>query len=76
MDVMRQEIACYAHWYNKHRPHQSLKGATPLEIYEGVTPANQRPRYEPRRRWPVDAPSRWLLARSPSGLPPQELVNR
>jgi len=56
MDAMRQEIACYAHWYNEHRPHQSLNGATPLEIYEGATPANQQPRCEPRRQWPSDAP--------------------
>ena len=53
---MRQEIACYAHWYNEHRPHQALNGATPLEIYENTTPANQKPRYEPRRQWPVEAP--------------------
>ena len=56
MDAMRQEIACYTHWYNEHRPHQSLNGATPLEMYERTTAANQKPRYEPRRQWPPDAP--------------------
>ena len=55
MDAMRQEVACYAHWYNEHRPHQSLNGATPLEIYDGTTMANQKPRYEPRRQWPPAA---------------------
>jgi hypothetical protein len=29
---MRQEIVCYIDWYNEHRPHQGLEGATPLEI--------------------------------------------
>jgi hypothetical protein len=53
---MRQEIACYAHWYNEHRPHQSLDGATPLELYEGITAVNLKPRYEPRRQWPAEAP--------------------
>lgn len=56
IDFMRQEIAGYAHWYNEHRPHQSLDGATPLEIYEGAMPANQQPRCEPRRQWPSDVP--------------------
>lgn len=55
-DAMRREIACYTHWYNEHRPHQSLSGATPQERYEGTTPANKKPRYEPRRRWPTGAP--------------------
>ena len=55
-DTMRREIACYADWYNEHRPHQALNGATPLEMYEGVTAANHKPRYEPRRQWPSDAP--------------------
>jgi len=50
---MRQETACYIGWYNQHRPHQSLDGATPLEIYESAMPANRRPRYEPRKHWPA-----------------------
>ena len=56
MDAMRWEIACNADWYNEHRPHQSLDGATPLEMVEGTTAANLKPRYEPRRQWPSDAP--------------------
>ena len=53
MDQMREKVGCYIDWYNQHRPHQSLDGATPLEIYEGVTPANIKPRYEPRKHWPI-----------------------
>jgi transposase InsO family protein len=34
---MRQEIVCYVDWYNQHRPHQGLSGATPLEIYQNAT---------------------------------------
>ncbi len=50
---MRQEIVCYIDWYNRHRPHQGLEGATPLEIYESSIPANRKARYEPRKHWPV-----------------------
>ncbi|NMD07902.1 MAG: transposase, partial [Phyllobacteriaceae bacterium] len=46
---MRQEVVCYVDWYNQHRPHQGLSGATPLEIHQNATPANCRPRYEPRK---------------------------
>jgi len=50
--AMRHELGCYATWYNEHRPHQALGGCTPLEAYEGVPPANAKPRFEPRSRWP------------------------
>ncbi len=53
MDQMREKVGCYTDWYNQHRPHQGLDGATPLEIYEGVTPANIKARYEPRKQWPI-----------------------
>jgi hypothetical protein len=46
---------CYIDWFNQHRPHQGLYGATPLEIYEGVTPANIKARYEPRKQWPINS---------------------
>ncbi len=31
LDPMREELACYATWYNLHRPHQALGGLTPAE---------------------------------------------
>jgi len=49
---MRSEMTVFIQWYNRHRPHESLEGATPIERYEDSTPANQLPRYEPRCKWP------------------------
>ena len=42
-------------WYNGHRPHTALRGRTPDEAYRRIAPANTRPRWEPRSRWPRDA---------------------
>ncbi|MFI5378344.1 MAG: hypothetical protein ACHRHE_03480 [Tepidisphaerales bacterium] len=41
-----------AAWYNEHRPHASLDGRTPDEVYHRRRPANLQPRFEPRPRWP------------------------
>ena len=48
-------MAAYGNWYNAHRPHRALGGATPLEVYTGAKPAHERPRYEVRPRYPVQA---------------------
>ena len=42
LDTMRHETTCYATWYNEYRPHQGLGGRTPLEVYRGWSPANER----------------------------------
>ncbi len=55
LDEMRREVACYATWYNEHRPHSGLGGRTPLEMYQGLPPANEAPRFEPRPLWPRNA---------------------
>jgi hypothetical protein len=47
-----RELALFAYWYNGHRPHAGLAGATPDEIHFGRLPAHRRPRFEPRPRWP------------------------
>jgi hypothetical protein len=39
-------------WYNECRPHTWLGGRTPNEVYHGTFPANRRPRYETRAKWP------------------------
>lgn len=52
-DQMRHNLTDYSHWYNEHRPHSRLNGATPLEIYANQIPANLRLRYEPRCKWPI-----------------------
>jgi hypothetical protein len=51
-----RELALFADWYNDHRPHSALAGRTPAEVYRGVEPACQLPRFEPRARWPRGAP--------------------
>jgi transposase InsO family protein len=50
------ELSLFADWYNEHRPHSAFFGQTPAEVYRGVEPACQLPRFEPRVRWPRGAP--------------------
>ena len=33
-EALRKALRVYFHFYNTERPHQSFKGATPLEIYQ------------------------------------------
>ena len=55
-DAMRQLVASVIGWYNEQRPHSTLKGATPNEVYFVRFPANRKPRIEPRPRWPRGSP--------------------
>ena len=48
----RSELLLYVEWFNEHRPHTTLQGRTPNEVYFRRRPANRRPRVEPRKRWP------------------------
>ncbi len=52
----RRELTSFFDWYNEHRPHTTLKGCTPNEVYHRRFPDNRRPRFEPRSRWPRGAP--------------------
>ncbi len=54
--AFQREILLYKTWYNALRPHTTLKGATPDEVYFGQRPANRRPRFEPRPGWPRASP--------------------
>ncbi len=51
-EAMRRELRTYMAWYNEHRPHRGLDGRTPMEVYTGRKSANEKPRFEPRSRWP------------------------
>ncbi len=48
-------MALYIAWYGEHRAHQGLYGRTPNEVYYDRTPANEKPRFEPRQGWPEDS---------------------
>ncbi|MEX0718725.1 MAG: integrase core domain-containing protein [Planctomycetaceae bacterium] len=55
-DAFRRELALLVRWYNEHRPHTALDGATPHEVYHGLNLANRLPRIEPRQDWPRPSP--------------------
>ena len=42
----RRELDAILFWYNEHRPHTTLGGKTPHEVYEKCFPANRKPRVE------------------------------
>jgi hypothetical protein len=50
------ELQHFAAWYNTHRPHTTLKNATPDEVYFRRRPACRAPRFEPRPGWPRASP--------------------
>ncbi len=35
-DGIRREVALFMNWYNQHRPHQSLGGRIPMDVYFGI----------------------------------------
>jgi putative transposase len=51
--AMRKETQLIVEHYNRFRPHQGLAGRTPDEVYLNREPAVEKPRWEPRARWPV-----------------------
>ncbi|MCH8045773.1 MAG: transposase, partial [Planctomycetes bacterium] len=55
-ETFRGELVAFIDWYNEYRPHTTLGGKTPEEVYHHRYPANRRPRIEPRQRWPRGAP--------------------
>ena len=66
---MRRELALISEWYNEHRPHTTLGGRTPNEVYFGRYAAHRKPRFEPRHRWPRGSPCAkpWALVRGRPG---------
>jgi transposase InsO family protein len=53
IEAMCRPVALYAFWYNELRPHRTHGGATPNEIYYGRARADEKPRFEPRARYPA-----------------------
>ena len=66
---MRRELTAVSDWYNEHRPHMTLGGKTPNELYHDHYPANRRPRLEPREGWPRGSPCArpWALVAGKPG---------
>src|SRR5262245_19055749 len=54
--ALQKELGLFCDWYNRERPHERLVGATPEEVYTAISPACTRPRFEPRRKWPIRSP--------------------
>lgn len=54
--AFQHELNLYGQWYNDSRPHTTLAGATPDEVYFGHRPACRLPRFEPRPGWPRASP--------------------
>jgi transposase InsO family protein len=55
-EKIREELSRFAGWYNGHRPHMTLKGSTPDEVYHRQHPTCRYPRLEPRGHWPRASP--------------------
>ncbi|MBN2293715.1 MAG: transposase [Pirellulales bacterium] len=68
-DQFREEILTVVQWYNQFRPHTTLGGKTPYEVYFRKFPDNRKPRHEPREDWPRGSPCArpWALVRGKSG---------
>jgi transposase InsO family protein len=69
-DAFLRELNSTVEWYNNHCPHTWLGGKTPNEVYFGKFPANRRPRFEPRSRWPrgSSCAKPWALVRGSPGV--------
>ena len=68
-ESFRREMAAITEWYNQHRPHVTLGGRTPNEVYGASFPANRTPRIEPRPGWPRGSPCAkpWALVEGNPG---------
>jgi len=69
-EAFRRELLEMAAWYNTERPHMSLSGQTPNEVYHARCPANRKPRFEPRPKWSRGSPCAgpWALVKGKPGV--------
>ena len=51
-----REVERITEWYNEHRPHDTLNGRTPNEVFFSRPAANEQPHIEPRPHWPRGSP--------------------
>ena len=84
---MQATLDAYVGWYNTHRPHMTLNGATPAEIRDRRMPATKRRGIETRPGYPLKArrggvprPRRLkadmrLVVTNPQGLPHLPIVH-
>ena len=47
-ESFRRELGAIIKWYNEYRPHTTLGGKTPKEVYRSQFSANRKPGIEPR----------------------------
>jgi len=68
--AFRQELSSFIDWYNEYRPHTTLGGRTPDEVYHARYPGHRKPRFEPRSKWPRGSPCAmpWALVKGKAGL--------
>lgn len=68
-EAFLRELLAVVEWYNGFRPHTWLGGKTPNEVCFHAFPANRRPRFEPRSKWPRGSPCArpWALVRGSPG---------
>ena len=68
--AFRRELSSFFSWYNEYRPHTTLGGRTPDEVYHARFPAQRKPRFEPRASWPRGSPcaNPWALVKGKAGL--------
>ena len=56
LSQFERELSFVRAWYNEHRSHETLGGKTPNEVYYSRLAASEKPRLEPRERWPRGSP--------------------
>jgi hypothetical protein len=54
--AFEQEVRSIVEWYKEHRPHDTLGGKTPNEVYFSRPASNEQPRIELRKHWPRGSP--------------------